>query len=236
MSFKINASSKLYNRGVRGNQLPEDKKMKIKNSLFALAALAMLAGSVSAGGKTEAPKKPEATTLENLQTAFNGESNAKVRYAAFAAKAETEGYLGVAGLFKAAALSEIIHAAKHAKAIEALGGAPKAEVKTPVVKTTRENLKEAIKGENHEAKKMYPDFLKKAEADKNQQAMYSFKGAMAAEKMHSQYYAKALANLKDWKTARKFLVCQTCGYTTMDMNLKVCPVCSQPREQFTEIQ
>ncbi len=210
--------------------------INLKKSLFAIAALTMLAGAVSAADKKEAPKKPEATTLENLQTAYNGEANAKVRYEAFAAKAEAEGYLGVAGAFKAAALSESIHAAKHAKAITALGGVPKADMKSPVVKTTKENLKEAIKAENYESAKMYPAFLKKAEADENQQAMYSFKGAMAAEKMHSQIYSKALANLKDWKAKKKFLVCQTCGYTTMDMAIKACPVCSQPREQFTEIE
>lgn len=209
--------------------------MNMKKQLFALSALVLLGGTAMAGVKA-APAKPEATTLENLQTAFNGESNAKARYEAFAVKADAEGYAGVAGLFRAAALSESIHAAKHAKAIEALGGVAKADVKAPVVKTTKENLKEAIKGEDHEAKAMYPAFLKKAEADKNQQAMYSFKGAMAAEKMHSKYYSQALANLKDWKTAKKFLVCQTCGYTTMDMTIKVCPVCSQPREQFTQVE
>ena len=55
-----------------------------------MAALAMFAGSVSAAEKKEAPKKPEATTLEDLQTAFNGESNSKVRYEAFAVKADAE--------------------------------------------------------------------------------------------------------------------------------------------------
>jgi rubrerythrin len=209
--------------------------MNIKKQLFALSALVLIAGTAVAGEKA-APAKPAATTLENLQTAFNGESNAKARYEAFAVKAHAEGYVGVAGLFKAAALSESIHAVKHAKAIEALGAVAKTDIKAPVVKTTKENLKEALKGENHKSKALYPAFVKTAEADKNQQAIYSFKGAMAAEKMHSTYFAKALANLKDWKTAKKFLVCQTCGYTTMDMNIKVCPVCSQPREQFTEIQ
>lgn len=207
----------------------------MKKIMMSAAAVAMLACAAVAG-EAKPAQKPEATTLENLQTAFNGESNAKARYEAFAAKAQTEGYLGAAGLFKAAAASEAIHAAKHAKAIEALGGVAKADVKAPVVKSTKENLKEALNGENHEAKKMYPAFLKKAEADKNTQALYSFKGAMAAEKMHAQYYAQALKNLNGWKTARKFLVCQVCGYTTMDLNLKVCPVCSAPREQFAEIQ
>jgi rubrerythrin len=209
--------------------------INVKKQLFALSALVLMAGTVCAGEKS-APAKPEPTTLENLQTAFNGESNAKARYEAFAAKADAEGYAGVAGLFRAASLSESIHAAKHAKAIEALGAVAKADVKAPKVKTTKENLQAAIKGENYEAKTMYPAFLKKAEADKNQLAMYSFKGALAAEKMHSKYYGQALANLKGWKTAKKFLVCRVCGYTTMDMKLKVCPVCASPRSEFTEVQ
>lgn len=213
--------------------------MKLNKMILSAAAAALLAGTAFAGENKPAAKpaaKAETTTLENLQTAFNGESNAKAKYEAFAAKAETEGYLGVASLFKAAALSESIHAAKHAKAIEALGGTPKADVKAPEVKSTKENLQAAIKGENYEHQKMYPAFLKKAEADKNQQAIYSFKGAMAAEKMHAKFYSAALKDLKGWKTARTFLVCQVCGYTTDDLKLKVCPVCSAPREQFAEVK
>jgi rubrerythrin len=208
----------------------------MKKTILAFAAVAMLAGAASATDKKEAAKKPEATTLENLQTAFDGESNAKARYEAFAAKAEAEGYLGVAGLFKAASYSEGLHAARHAKAIEALGGTPKADVKAPVVKSTKENLKAAIKGENHEAQKMYPAFLKKAEADKNQQAAMSFKGALATEKAHAKLFSKAAADLNAWKAKHKVIVCQTCGYTTDDLTIKVCPVCSQPREQFKEFE
>ena len=36
--------------------------------------------------------------MSNLQTAFNGESNAHARYLAFAVKADAEGYAGVASL------------------------------------------------------------------------------------------------------------------------------------------
>jgi len=210
--------------------------MKLRRSILVVTLAAICSGYAYAAEPKAAPGKPEATTLENLQTAYNGESNAKVRYEAFAAKAGQEGYLGAAGLFRAAAMSEGIHAAKHLKAIEALGSVAKADVKAPAVKTTKENLREAVSGENHESKIMYPAFAKKAEADKNQQALYSFKGAMAAEQMHSMMFSKALADLKGWKAKKKFLVCQTCGYTTMDMKLKVCPVCSRPRSQFTEVE
>jgi rubrerythrin len=201
--------------------------------LFAAAAFAVLAGSVSSAETAKAPKKPETTTLENLQIAYNGELKAKTRYEAFAAKAETEGYLGVAALFRAAAASEAILADKHAKAIH--GGTIPA-MKPLEAGSTEENLKAAIEGEAYELLKMYPVFIKRAEADKNQQAMYGFKGAMAAGKMHSQMCSMALANLKDWKVKKKFIVCRTCGYTTMNLKLKICPVCSQPREQFTEIE
>ncbi|MCX5785860.1 MAG: rubrerythrin [Elusimicrobia bacterium] len=208
----------------------------IKKPLFAAAALAMLAGSVWAAEKKEAPKKPEATTLENLQTAFKAESNAKARYEAFAVKADAEGYAGVASLFRAEALSEGIHAVKHAKALEALGVTATAEIKPPAVKSTIMNLKEALKSENNEGKKMYPAFAKRAMADKNDKAAMSFKGAMATEASHAKLVSQALAKIGNWKAKRKFIVCRTCGYTTGDLNIKLCPVCAQPREQFTEVE
>jgi rubrerythrin len=208
--------------------------MKKNISLFA-AALVLCAGAVSAAD-TKSPAKAEATTLENLQAAYNGESNAKAKYDLFAAKAGAEGYLGVAALFRAASASEAVHAAKHAKAIESLGGVPAAEIKPAEVKSTKENLKAALDGENYEAKKMYPGFLKKAQADKNDKASMSFKGAMAVEKAHAKLYSQALSDLNGWKAKKKFIVCQTCGYTTADMSIKLCPVCSQPREQFKEIE
>ncbi|HEX7334620.1 MAG TPA: rubrerythrin family protein, partial [Pyrinomonadaceae bacterium] len=88
--------------------------------------------------------QPTATkTLDNLQTAFNGESNAKARYLAFAQKAEAEGYGKVASLFRAAARAEDIHANNHAEVIRKLGATPTADVKTPEVKSTAENLQAA---------------------------------------------------------------------------------------------
>jgi rubrerythrin len=61
----------------------------------------------------------------------------------------------------------------------------------------------------------------------------SFKGAMAAEIEHSKIYSQALKELDSWKEPGKtFLVCTVCGYTTMDQNIKQCPICSVPREKF----
>ncbi|MFZ4396589.1 MAG: rubrerythrin family protein, partial [Kiritimatiellia bacterium] len=114
------------------------------------------------------------TTLENLQAAYNGESNAKSRYEAFAKQADKDGYLKVATLFKAAAFSESIHLKKHAAAISKLGGKAKADIQAPVVKSTQENLATALSGETYEAAVMYPAFVAQAEKDGNDKAKMSF--------------------------------------------------------------
>ena len=58
-----------------------------------------------------------ATTLDNLQAAFNGESNAHASYLAFAAKADEEGFAPVASLFRAAARAEERHARNQSEVI-----------------------------------------------------------------------------------------------------------------------
>lgn len=210
--------------------------MKIKNLMFYTAAAVLMAAAAASASENKAPVKAERTTLENLQTAFNGESNAKARYEAFAVKAEAEGYKGAAALFRAAAFAEALHASKHAKVIESMGAVPVAEIKPVKVRTTAKNLRSALAGETSEASAMYPEFIKKAKADKNDQAVMSFMGAMAAEKAHAKLYSLASANLKSWKAVKKFIVCQTCGYTTDELDIKLCPVCAQPRSQFKEIE
>ena len=67
-------------------------------------------------------------TLQNLQAAYNGESNAHARYLAFAEQADREGYPQVAVLFRAAARAEEIHLTNHAAVIRQLGATPKANI------------------------------------------------------------------------------------------------------------
>src|SRR5260370_5219664 len=106
------------------------------------------------------------TTLENMQAAFNGESNAHIRYLAFAKHADNEGYGEVASLFRAAARAEEIHARNHAVVIKEMGAVPQAKIDSPEMKSTRENLEAAIKGESYERDTMYPAFLKQAVTDR----------------------------------------------------------------------
>ena len=86
------------------------------------------------------------STQDNLQDAFAGESQANRKYTAFAKKADADGFAQVARLFRAAAAAETVHALAH---LRVMGG----------IKTTADNLAEAIEGEGHEFKTMYPEFL-----------------------------------------------------------------------------
>jgi len=175
-------------------------------------------------------------TLKNLQTAFNGESNARARYLAFAQKAEGEGYGKVASLFRAAAKAEEIHANNHSRVISQLGGTPNAEIKTPEVGDTATNLDAAIKGESYERDTMYPEFLKQARQDGSTDAVRTFNLARNAETEHAKLYGDALANLNAWKGDKQiFYVCPVCGFTTNELNFDKCPSSFTPRDRFLTI-
>jgi len=213
------------------------RRKRFKESLgvirFTGAGLLVLSLLILAGPVAAAPAA--AKTLDNLMVAFNGESNAHAKYVEFAKKAESEGYLGVASLFKAAAKAEEIHAAKHAEVIKKLGGTPKAEIKLPEIKSTAENLKAAIEGETYERDKMYPEFITQAKAENNKDAVRAFNFAVKAEAQHAVLYAEASGNLEKWKDAKKFMVCPECGNTVLSVDFKKCPVCFTPAEKFISI-
>jgi rubrerythrin len=182
-------------------------------------------------------------TIKNLLAAFEGESNAHARYIAFAAKADEDGLHGAASLFRAAGRAEQIHAANHARVIKQLGSEAECEFHPVEIKSTLENLKTALSGEQHEIDVMYPEFLAEAEAHANTLAVRTFTGAMEAEKTHARLYGEAIAllqggQLQSWiASAREFYVCPVCGYTSeTEEEHERCPVCNCPWEKFEIIR
>ena len=179
----------------------------------------------------------EKTTLENLQAAFNGESNANARYLAFAKKADEEGYGKIASLFRAAARAEQVHFENHTKVIKELGGTPTAKIEIPIVKSTAENLKAAFEGETYESTVMYPEFLVKARKDKNQGAMNTFEDAGKAEAVHAALYKKAMQNMSAWKgKGNGFYVCPVCGNVVEKMDFMRCPICDTSKKLFMAVK
>jgi rubrerythrin len=158
---------------------------------------------------------------KDLLAAFAGESQANRKYLAFAKQADKEGYPQVAKLFRAAAEAETVHAHNH---LRTLAG----------VKGTADNLKEAISGESHEFKEMYPEMIQHAQEEKLKAAELTFNFANEVEKVHAALYQHALDNLENLKEA-DYYVCSVCGYTCENEAPDKCPVCNAKASAFFKV-
>jgi len=162
-------------------------------------------------------------TEEALKQAFAGESQANRKYLAFAAKADQEGFPQAARLFRAAADAETIHAHSHLRALKG-------------VRSTRENLEEAVAGETHEFKSMYPEMIESARAEGNKEAERSFHFANEVEKVHAALYQKLLKSLGSGGEAYPYYVCPVCGYTAEREAPEACPVCGTKGKLFRKVE
>lgn len=160
-------------------------------------------------------------TEESLKEAFAGESQANRKYLAFSKKAEEEGFSQVAKLFRAAAEAETVHAHNHLRVLKG-------------IRSTKENIQEAINGETHEFKKMYPEMIEKAKAEKNNDGVQTFRYANEVEKIHAALYTKALENLGKNETV-DYYVCPVCGNTVEKAAPDKCPICGTPGKRFLKI-
>jgi rubrerythrin len=163
------------------------------------------------------------TTMENLATAFAGESQANRKYLAFAKKAEQEGFAQIAKVFRAAADAETIHAHGH---LNNMGG----------VGTTLENLQAAVAGETYEYKEMYPPMLAQAEQEKHKaKVMFGF--ANKAEKVHATMFQQALDALKSGAdmTQMDVYLCPFCGDVEFGKPPDKCPICGAPAAKFVKV-
>ena len=163
------------------------------------------------------------TTMENLATAFAGESQANRKYLAFAKKAEQEGFAQIARVFRAAADAETIHAHGH---LNNMGG----------VGTTLENLAAAVAGETYEYTEMYPPMVEQAKAE-GHKAKTLLDFANRAEKVHARLFAEALAALQAGKDLSKMDVylCPVCGDVEFGEPPEKCPICGAPASRYQKI-
>ncbi len=179
--------------------------------------------------------KVSTQTLDNLNAAFQGESNAAQRYTAFARQADTEGYPAVARLFRAAARAESIHRDSHRQAILALGGkVADFQLATVPAGTTADNLLAAIKGESYERDTMYPEFLQQARADNAKEAVRTLVYAQKAEAEHARLYQEALTSLGHNADVPLY-VCKVCGYTTTQPPASRCVSCREPARNYERV-
>jgi rubrerythrin len=161
-------------------------------------------------------------TEKNLKEAFAGESQANRKYLAFAQKADTEGHPQVAKLFRAAAEAETVHAHTHLRTLKG-------------VRSTLENLKEALGGETYEFESMYPPMIEAAKAEGNEAAVRTFTYANEVEKVHAALYQKAIDSLGKGSATVDYYVCSVCGYTCESEAPEECPVCKAKKRVFRKV-
>ncbi len=160
-------------------------------------------------------------TEENLKNAFAGESQAHLKYLAFADKAESEKLPNTARLFRANSYAEQVHAVNH---LRTLSG----------IKATLDNLREAVSGENFEVDEMYPAYISVAVEQGEKGAEQTTRWALAAEKVHAGLYKKAAEAVAGGKDADfvSIQVCGVCGWTAEGEAPDKCPVCGSPKTKF----
>ncbi len=177
---------------------------------------------IGAGGAAHAGSD---ATLKNLETAYNGESNAQNKYLACAQQADEEGYGVAASLFRAAARSNEILLNNQAAIIKKMGAMPKSDVRWPVVGTTWRNLDpSANQDEAGELNAMYPEFTREARADLNANAVQAFEYARDAEAQRSKLFAKAWGDLGHMRgKSGTYYVCAVSAFTMETPDGSKCP-------------
>jgi rubrerythrin len=207
----------------------------MKNQNLTLVVLVLLALTrVSAS-----PSPPAGKTADNLSAAYMGEMTASAKYAAFSEQAHKEGYHQIGILFSAASRSESIHAANHKTVLEKMGKPVDPFTPAFTVRSTKENLEEAINGETTEVSGMYPGYIATAKTENATDAVKSMRWAMETEKKHLIFCQNALTALNSNTVPdlpRFYWVCPKCGNTYDVPNPEnMCSFCGTGNSRFVKI-
>ncbi|MDD4366855.1 MAG: ferritin family protein [Eubacteriales bacterium] len=163
-------------------------------------------------------------TLENLMTAFGGESEARNKYTYYASKAKKEGYVQIQKIFEETAGNEKEHAELWFKLAHGIG-------------TTEENLLDAAAGEHYEWTEMYKEMAETARQEGFDEIADQMEGVAAIEKEHEERYRKLAENVKAGKVFEKeeevLWQCANCGHQFKSRKAPdICPVCLHSKAYF----
>ena len=165
----------------------------------------------------------DSQTFKNLETAFAGESQARVKYEYYSSQAKKDGYEQIAAVFAETSANEKEHAKLWYKALH--GGK---------VGPTTENLKLAAEGENYEWTDMYAGFAKTAEEEGFTKIAALFKMVGDIEREHEARYLALAESVKNGtvfaRETEQVWVCSNCGHIHIGLHApEKCPVCDHPQ-------
>lgn len=184
-------------------------------------------------------------TTAALNAVYLDEFRAQIRYAAFARKAQAEGYPQIAYFFTALSESEGIHARNARHVLHELSSEVKEEQFKAVVGTTKENLNFATTFEIKIIEQVFPGFLKKIVPENHGGAIQALKNELETERLHLDLLKKiqkgtgiffGMLVQKFEGTPVEYFLCQVCGATTITPPKKVCPVCKSDAAEYKAVK
>lgn len=163
-------------------------------------------------------------TLENLKTAFAGESMARNKYTFFASQAKREGYEQIAAIFTDTADNEKEHAKRLAHFIGIVGN-------------TTENLTQAAAGENYEWTQMYKEFEAVAREEGFEEIANVLREIGEVEEDHEERFLKLKQNIENGTVFKSDEPvkwhCRNCGYIHEGTEPPTsCPACAHPKSFY----
>jgi rubrerythrin len=164
-------------------------------------------------------------TEKNLMQAFSGESEARAKYSFYSYLAKKEGYEEIAKIFEEIAENENAHARLHFKYLQGN------------TFTTKQNLSDAVAGENYEWTDMYRKFAIEADEEGFKEIATKFRLIGEIEKNHEQIFRKLFKQLNEGTVFKKDDIvvwkCMVCGFIHIAVDAPaVCPVCGHNQSFF----
>lgn len=179
-------------------------------------------------------------TLKHLTMAYMDECNAVITYTRYAKIARKEGYRHLAEQWQILAEQESAHASTLFKLIDCDNCQIENTVNTNRPGKTVENLRNAIAGETHEHREMYPEFANVARAEGFDKIADKFDALAVAEGHHMRTLTKFLQDIEnntmfasvqsiDW-------LCLNCGFIHHGTEAPgLCPACDHPTAHFNKL-
>ncbi len=179
----------------------------------------------------------ESRTAENLLVSFAAESQAQARYIFFGNKAEEDGYIQIAKIFKETADQELEHALRFFKFFN--GGEIEITYPFPagVIRSTCENLIASAQIEHTVHTAMYPVFAGIARKENYERAAETWDAISIAERQHETTFRELAENITTnavFKRDEKVIWrCINCGYLYESHEApSKCPACVRPSGHF----
>ncbi|MDD9303509.1 MAG: rubrerythrin family protein [Desulfobacter sp.] len=179
----------------------------------------------------------ESQTALNLQASFAAETQARTRYDFFADRAQDEGFIQIAKLFKETADQEFEHALRFFKFFN--GGHLPVNWSFPsgVIQNTHANLLSSAELEHYVSYDMYAGFAQDARKEGFERAADTFEAIIVSENYHEQLFLHLADNIdKDNSFSRKEEQkwrCLGCGYIHLGKRAPdKCPGCVKPQGYF----